>query len=386
MIRAGLALLILLGSATAAAAVDIRTAVPDVLYAEPPAGGLYELVAPAIGVSTGRGEAVTVTDLRLELSAGDGPARLVSRIGPERLVRDTRELAELPIPALVEAMLLAPEGVGGFFGAPVTLSADDKLDSGEALVTTRHPLVSDFRPERLTVVATVRGADGRTSETRRDLPVRPHRSAVAYASPLAGAWLFSPFRGLSNHHRFLPSTEFAVDAFAVRDGRIADGPADDPRSWFGYGAEVLAAADGVVEAVISDVPSDRARRADQQRTDPDAFFAAYVDGLRADPARAAAGNLVVIRHATDAAAEYSIYGHLMEGSVRVRPGQAVVAGQPIARVGDTGEFIEPHLHFQVSAGPDPVRSRSLPFAFRDVETAPGPDGDLGRLVRKVPKP
>ena len=85
----------------------------------------------------------------------------------------------------------------------------------------------------------------------------------------------------------------------------------------------------------------------------------------ADFKRAAAGNIVVIRHESAAAIEYSSYGHLKAGSVLVAVGDAVEQGQQIAAVGDTGDSAAVHLHFQVNAGPDPLVSRSLPFKFTD---------------------
>lgn len=41
------------------------------------------------------------------------------------------------------------------------------------------------------------------------------------------------------------------------------------------------------------------------------------------------------------------YGHCLAGSISVRPGQRVSAGQPIARVGSTGNSTGPHLHFNL---------------------------------------
>ena len=55
-------------------------------------------------------------------------------------------------------------------------------------------------------------------------------------------------------------------------------------------------------------------------------------------------NFIVIQHIND---EYTRYDHLAHNSSRVRSGQAVRAGQPIARVGTTGFTYSPHLHFQV---------------------------------------
>ncbi len=44
---------------------------------------------------------------------------------------------------------------------------------------------------------------------------------------------------------------------------------------------------------------------------------------------------------------YSVYAHLAEGSIVVRPGQMVAAGARLGRVGRTGRATTPHLHFEI---------------------------------------
>lgn len=57
------------------------------------------------------------------------------------------------------------------------------------------------------------------------------------------------------------------------------------------------------------------------------------------------GNGVVIDHGGGWETQYC---HVARGSVRVKPGDVVAAGQPIAQVGVSGASEFPHLHLQVS--------------------------------------
>ncbi|MCL2299219.1 MAG: peptidoglycan DD-metalloendopeptidase family protein, partial [Firmicutes bacterium] len=56
------------------------------------------------------------------------------------------------------------------------------------------------------------------------------------------------------------------------------------------------------------------------------------------------GNMILINHGNGVKTRYA---HLMSGSISVRQGQTVSIGQPIARVGSTGNSTGPHLHFEV---------------------------------------
>jgi murein DD-endopeptidase MepM/ murein hydrolase activator NlpD len=49
------------------------------------------------------------------------------------------------------------------------------------------------------------------------------------------------------------------------------------------------------------------------------------------------------------------------GSVRVRSGQRIRKGQLLARVGNSGQSGGAHLHFELSAGPNPLASDGVPF-------------------------
>ena len=60
------------------------------------------------------------------------------------------------------------------------------------------------------------------------------------------------------------------------------------------------------------------------------------------------GDCVVLAHRLpEGGLAYSVYAHLLGGSVRVAPGERVMAGTRIGRVGRTGRATTLHLHFEV---------------------------------------
>jgi murein DD-endopeptidase MepM/ murein hydrolase activator NlpD len=85
-------------------------------------------------------------------------------------------------------------------------------------------------------------------------------------------------------------------------------------------------------------------------------------------------------------------GHLKQESARVSEGDRVRLGQRIASVGDSGDSLWPHLHFQIQDRPDlDQQARTVPVVFRDVvlirsgrETTPS-EADLrrGDRIRRI---
>ena len=63
------------------------------------------------------------------------------------------------------------------------------------------------------------------------------------------------------------------------------------------------------------------------------------------------GNYVIIDHGNG---YWTLYGHMMEKSVTVTPGQYVEQGQKIGRVGTTGWSTGDHCHFEVRLNGNPV--------------------------------
>lgn len=127
--------------------------------------------------------------------------------------------------------------------------------------------------------------------------------------------------------------------------------------WHGWGQPIYAPFDGVVVQARDGVPD---RTPINLAKDllfailPITLFAPR--GAGTDLSRFA-GNYVLLQ----AGPAYALLAHFRLHSLRVRPGQTIKAGQPLGEVGNSGNSLVPHLHFQVSDGPDLFTAQSIPF-------------------------
>jgi hypothetical protein len=76
---------------------------------------------------------------------------------------------------------------------------------------------------------------------------------------------------------------------------------------------------------------------------------------------------------------YAAYAHLRPGTLKVKMGDKVHAGDVLAHLGNTGNSSEPHLHFQICDAPSFPASEGLPFAIdkftrNDFKLDHGPKG------------
>ena len=68
------------------------------------------------------------------------------------------------------------------------------------------------------------------------------------------------------------------------------------------------------------------------------------------------------------------YAHLKSGSLRVKAGDKVAAGQLTAEPGNSGNNLGPHLHFHLSNSFKPLGGERLPYILQSFEL-------LGRVGR-----
>ena len=76
------------------------------------------------------------------------------------------------------------------------------------------------------------------------------------------------------------------------------------------------------------------------------------------------GNHVVIQSDSGV---YALYAHLRQKSLGVKKGDRIKSGEFIARVGNSGNSIQPHLHFHLMETNNPLMSMPLPFVFEAYE-------------------
>lgn len=93
------------------------------------------------------------------------------------------------------------------------------------------------------------------------------------------------------------------------------------------------------------------------------MYALTFDVQRATDLRPLSGNHVVVETPDG----YAVYAHAQTGSVQVAPGDRVIPGQLLARVGHSGNSTAPHLHFHLMDHPDPRQAQGIPCCFRDYE-------------------
>lgn len=77
------------------------------------------------------------------------------------------------------------------------------------------------------------------------------------------------------------------------------------------------------------------------------------------------GNYITIKHAHG---EYSTICHIKKGTFKVKEGDYVKAGTVLASVGNSGNTMGPHIHFQVQKGPDFDIDPGIKITFKSVKS------------------
>jgi murein DD-endopeptidase MepM/ murein hydrolase activator NlpD len=136
---------------------------------------------------------------------------------------------------------------------------------------------------------------------------------------------------------------FAVDWALVKRDRVYERDGSKNEQFYAYGADVFAIADGTVVSIQDGEPDGTPNVAMIPKTASDF-----------------GGNQVVLQIGPDI---FAVYGHLQPGSLLVKVGDTVKVGAPLAKIGNTGPSLGPHLHFGLLNRPNLFTGRSLPFVI-----------------------
>jgi hypothetical protein len=168
-------------------------------------------------------------------------------------------------------------------------------------------------------------------------------SKTIFELPFQGDWLvyWGGDNILVNYHYEYEQIRYAFDFVKEKNGYTYEGNPKINESYFAFNEDVLASADGVVVASVDGIlDNDPVGKMNEEQP---------------------AGNMVTIKHSNG---EYSTIAHLRNGSVKVKTGDTVTAGQLIGKCGNSGNSSEPHIHFQGSTQMDGNNIMTIPTSFK----------------------
>ncbi len=152
--------------------------------------------------------------------------------------------------------------------------------------------------------------------------------------------------GLILNGRPYYAQRYAIDFVQMgEDGASYTGDVHKNASYHCYNQDVLSVGDGIVvqtqDGIPENVPNSDKFAVDlNQKTLP--------------------GNYIIIDLGSG---KYAGYAHLIPGSLKVKIGDRVARNQVIAKLGNSGNSSEPHLHFQVTNTSSFLESDGVPYGF-----------------------
>jgi murein DD-endopeptidase MepM/ murein hydrolase activator NlpD len=75
-----------------------------------------------------------------------------------------------------------------------------------------------------------------------------------------------------------------------------------------------------------------------------------VEARKSTAAGGGFGNFVRLQHKINGEYYTTTYAHMVDGSIKVKPGQKIEAGTPIGKMGSTGMSTGKHLHWELQKG------------------------------------
>ncbi len=190
----------------------------------------------------------------------------------------------------------------------------------------------------IVVKAPLRGEDWIAADAVHNSPDAAHRRTVLL---LGGqAWLAQRYAIDWVRYRLISGT-----------ATTWSGPEDRNSSYFCYDAPIYSVADGTVVEAMDGLA---------ENTPHSGKYAVDINFVNAG------GNHVVVDIGGN---RYAFYAHMRPGSVKVKVGDRVKAGQVLGRIGNSGSSTEPHLHMHIVDRPSFLAGNGVPYEIANFEAS-----------------
>ena len=285
-----------------------------------------------------------VTVQKVEVFDADNPSKVLATYEGAALPQRLRKMAQGPSPSAE----IEVNGSRLFF---------IDLDLGAGVTPPTRLL------HRLSILAAAPGAASNAAATYTVAPISIVSKVTTIGPPLTGAgWVaLNGCCAPDGAHRGtgLPvngsihfAQRFAIDWLRLdNQGRVAHGDLSDVHSYAGYGADVIAVADGTITETLDTLPEQKP----PNNPDPKTINLENIGGNH------------VIQDLGNGV--FAFYAHLQPGSIKVAVGDHVKRGQILGLLGNTGNSSAPHLHFHLMDGPSMLGSSGIPYVFNSFALA-----------------
>lgn len=282
------------------------------------------------------------------------PARQTGRDFSELLLTGKTEALWAKAAPAFKRQFGSPAGIDGFlkklkndFGVELRVGGEKVQERGGFTVYTRLSVFSLYaRGVELQWTWDSNGlVTGVSARPAASESPSPHENTVPKTSlrlPFEGQWnvLWGGRTWDDNRHASVADQRYALDLLIWKNGSTFEGDGARNEQYHCWGKPVVAPAEGKV-LVAEDGVKDNVPNAPQ-------------------PTEKIYGNHVVLDHGNG---EYSLLAHLQRGSIAVKVGARVTAGQLLGKTGNSGVSTEPHLHYQLMDAPQWVKAHGLPPFF-----------------------
>src|SRR5579872_1096928 len=203
-------------------------------------------------------------------------------------------------------------------------------------------------------------------------------SPVIVDSPLRGKnWLAGNAPSNTSDHRrtsmILNGKPYYAQRYAIdfvqmgKDGKSYSGDVHKNTSYHCYNQDLLAVANGTVVKIQDGIPENI----------PNSNQFAIPIKEKTLP-----GNYIIIDIGNG---KYAGYAHIIPASFKVKVGDHVSQHQVIAKLGNSGNSSEPHLHFQIINNNSFLESNGIPYGFKHFWARPSEllDDESGSLKIKI---